>query len=405
MIRSSGSASTEDRPAYSASHPATSRERICLSLRVLSVEAKASPNREVVRNLAGIGWVDAYVVDQNNRDVILVGRRSSAWPSLHLDDLVLAIRSTWGTGSYPYCSLDPRPEDVRKITQILSQSGAITSVSDMRRLFRRVKDTWGPQTVVVGGVPRNSGYAHVLIAADYHMKKLSQGLVQVESIPSCIDIVLADARRSAEQSGRISPMGLSTSRFWFHVGKGEPTYQESEDIVCLDKCSVVVLTEKQRAAADGTLFDAGADDPNAKAFADALSGHLDHAACAVPEYADLINLYRLGALVEAMRLRNAPDKAGLDLKFYLRDFAYQMESPMPVSKPGLANSEEVTGNLTRGGLLYQYVLCPIVCGGVSMDMPITSAQFRKTQFPNLNRLRQATLASRPRHDALFWLIR
>lgn len=89
-------------------YPSNSGERICLSMRVLVTEAKADPGRAEVRDLAGIGWLEGYVVDAENQDVILFGRRSSKWPTLHMDDLVVNIQNVWQGNSYPYCSLDPR---------------------------------------------------------------------------------------------------------------------------------------------------------------------------------------------------------------------------------------------------------------------------------------------------------
>jgi len=368
------------------------------------VEAKKRPVRPEIATLAGVGRLEGFVVDPDNSDVILVGWRSENWPSLLLDDLAVNIRNVWNHEQQPYCSLDPRQEDVLKVNRLMSETGQMTSVADLDRFFARLKDTWGPQTVVVGGVPINSRHAHVMIDTDYHMKKLSQGLAQVDGIPSCIDLAIKAAEESIRTKGDVPALGMSMSRFWFHIGKDEPSFQENEggDILCLDKCSVVVLTEKQRAAADGSLYDSGGDDPNAEAFAKALSEHYDKAAAGAREYADLENLFRLSALLRAMYERNAARKVGLELGFFLEGYACQMETPMPSSMPGLANSKKAEGILTQGGATYQYVLFPLVCGGVSMDISISSRQFGKANSTRLDQLRQAVLESRPNRDAVFW---
>jgi hypothetical protein len=397
-----GGTSGEKEPA--GLHPSDSEDRICLSLRVLAIEAEKNPLRKEVETLAGIGWLEGFVVDPENQDVILIGRSSPKWPALHLDDLAVNIRNVWYGKPHPYCSLDPRPKDVIAVNQLASRARVVTSVDQMREFFKQLEEVWGPQSVVVGGVPRNSRHAHVMINADYHMKKLSQGLVELPGTRSLLGILLKDAETKIEKTGQIPALGMSMSRFWFHVGEGEPTYQESKGILCLDECSVVVLTEKQRAAVDGTLYDSGGDDPYAKTFAQELSDGFRQAATLVPEYADLENLFRLSALLHAMHFHKTADQAKLNLGFYLKDYDYQTETTMPLSLPGLANSEEAQGQVRLGGLLYQYVLFPMAFGGVSMEIAVDQKQFARTRTKQMNQLREAAVAARPSRDALFWHI-
>lgn len=388
--------------ASQTDHPSIAQERICLSMRVLSVEAKKVPLRKEVESLAGIGWLEGFVVDPDNRDVILIGRRAPNWPALHMDDLVVNMRNVWNREPHPYCSLDPRPQDVLKLNQLASQSGFVSSVDQMHSFFRKIKEAWGPQSVVVGGVPRNSRHALVMIDADYHMKKVSQGLVQLDGIRSYLDIVLDEVKRGIAKTGQIPPLGMSMSRFWFHMGKDEPTYQESKEIVWLDRCSVVILTEKQRATVGGTLYDSGEDDPHAGAFARELSDRFQKAATLVREYADLENLYRLSALLRAMLLRDAADRARLNIRFFLKDYNYQGETVIPTSLPGLANSKEARWQITQGGLVYQYILFPMACGGVSMEITIDERRFAQTKSKQLDQLREAVIGSRPSPGTLSW---
>lgn len=383
-------------------HPSKTQERICLSLRVLSIEAKKIPLRKEVENLAGIGWLEGFVVDPDNRDVILIGRLTPKWPALRMDDLVVNMRNIWKKEPYPYCSLDPWPKNVLELNRLASKAGNVTSVDQMHRFFKQLKEAWGPQRVVVGGVPMNSRHAHVMIDADYHMKKVSQGLVQLAGIRSGIDIVLDEAKRQIDKTGKIPPLGMSMSRFWFHVGKGEPTYQESEGIICLDRCSVVVLTEKQQSTVDGALYDSDEDDPQASVFAQELSERFQKVATVVPEYAELENLFRLSAVLRAMLFRDAVDRARLDLGFFLEDYKYMSETAMPPSLTGLANSKEVQGQVKQGGSLYQYVLFPIACGGVSMEINIDSRNFAKTKQVQLDKLMKSVISSRPGIETLSW---
>ncbi|OHB56976.1 MAG: hypothetical protein A2173_09260 [Planctomycetes bacterium RBG_13_44_8b] len=384
-------------------HPSSSEEKICLSLRVLSVEAEKKPLSDGVMTLAGIGWLEGFVIDPNNHDIILIGRFVPNWPTLYLDDLVVNMRNVWHRESYPYCSLDPRPQDVMNLNQLASRTGLVTSIEQMHEFFRQLGAAWGPQTVVVGGVPRTSRHAHIMIDADYHMKKLSQGLVEIPPIRSCLDIVIDDAKKRLNSTGQIPALGMSMSRFWFHIGRDEPTYQQSDEIICLEKCSVVVLTEKQRMAVDGTLSDDySQDDSHAGIFAQQLSEHFQQAAVQVSEYADLENLFRLNAILQAMRLYNAADQANLNLRFYLKEYVCQADSPMPDSLPGLANFKQAEEQFMQGSSLYQYILFPMSCGGVSMEITVSDKQFSKIDAARLNQLRRMVLQTRPTPDTLSW---
>lgn len=385
-------------------HPSVSGERVCLSLRVLAIEAAKNSHREEVATLAGIGWLEGFAVDPQNHDLILFGLRSSKWPSLHLDDLVVNIRNIWNGDTFPYCSLDPRPQDVTKVNQTSTQTGVVTSLEQMRRIYREIKEAWGPQQVIVGGVPRKSRHAHTMIAADYHMKKLSQGLVEVEGIRSIIDIALDNAKQSLNRTGQIPELGMSMARFWFHVGNNEPTYQEDEGIIVLDKCSVVVLTEKQRATVDGMLYDSGGEDPYAVTFARELSDNIREIATGFPEYANLENLFRLSAILHAMHFRNVIDRTNIDMSFYLNQYRYGMEKDMPQSLPGLTNHRETRGTIERGRAIYQYIFFPIISGGVSMEIEVVNANFEESDAKRLNRLRDLAFKARPNPEALSWLI-
>ena len=73
-------------------------QRIFLSLKVLSQEiSKAKkagkPIGREPERLAGLNWIEGFVVDRENQDLVLFGRQVCDRPSLHLDDLVVALRN------------------------------------------------------------------------------------------------------------------------------------------------------------------------------------------------------------------------------------------------------------------------------------------------------------------------
>ena len=391
---------TETFPSFD---PSRSGTRICLSLKVIDSESRLDPQKVQVREMAGIGWLEGYVIDTENRDIILIGRGHPRWPYIHLDDLVANMRNIWGNDPDPYCSLDPRPKDIRKLNQVSLDLSRAKGSDQKQDVLKRFSKAVGPQMVVVGGVPRNSRYAHIMIDADYYMKKLSKALVTLPGIPSCLDIQLQSADQ-AIRKGENPDMGLSMSRFWFHIAEDDPRFHEANGIVWLDRCSVVVLTERQRADSDGALYDSEEDDPVSRVFAGNLTKHFREASHKVPVYAQLENLFRLNAMVRAMYYRNAFKSAKLDLPFLLNQYAYQAESAMPDSLEGLMNTKELSGREKKGNRIQEYILSSIACGGVSMEMPVKQNQFIKPKESPLGHLRNSVLESRPTPETLSWTI-
>ena len=359
-------------------------ERVCLSLRVLERRADNAVFLHTrlpqdVASLGGIGYLEGYYVDPAGQgDLVLIGRRSKR-PALHLDDLIANLRNISVADKYPLCSLDPIPENVRRLQNLL----ATASFTSARSAAESIRQTMGPQRVVVDGVPRNSRHAHIMVDADYHMKKVSQGQIRLSGVISYLELVLRKAAAG----------GSSMARFWFHVARNAPLFEEEDDTVWLEKCRVVLLTEKQVATSSGMLHDVQDDDPNATAFADAMSKELPELTKTVPVYAKLVNLYRLRALLLAMRTRGAFKAAHLNTDRFLRRYKPYCDKTMPDSLPALANHRS-----SRSGH------AAVVCGGVGMDMSVVEQSFRKSSGVFLSRLRREALRRRPSRNAMTWVL-
>ena len=389
--------------AENTKHPSNSSKRICLSLKMLEKNVRNRNITETANNLGGIGWIEGFIIDPENQDIIIFGRQTDTWPCLILDDFVVNIRNIWNKQPYPYCSLDPQPENIRQLNAISPENKGISSSveKEMESFFNRFKETIGEQEIVVGGVPRKSHHANVMIDADYHMKKLSQGLVKLDGIPSIMDLALLDMKHSIEKQEPISSE-ISMSRFWFHIKKGDPIFTTDKNIILLKNCSVVVLTEKQLATADGKLFDSGGNNLNADKFAKCLSEKFQDIATLVLSYAKLENLFRLSALLKVMYIQDSLKHVNLDFSFYLKQYNYQYEYSMPPSLPGLVNGKKETISFKKGNYIYKHILFSMAAGGVSMEIPISPTQFKINQTQKLKKLHKKIINSRPNKTALYW---
>ena len=385
--------------ACALADPGRNEQRICLSLKMLG-ESVGKALRTGGRipdeclNLGGICLVEGYMIDlSGTKDVIIFGLKSKNRPSLRLDDLVANTRCQ--PGEYPYCSLDPKPANVAALLRYL-QSGS-DSMGEPATELKRILGLMGPQQTVVGGVPRNSREAHVMIGADYEMKAVSVGRKFVEGVVSAPDRCVAEAKAQAAKG--IAPLaaGGMMSRFWFHIEEGQPSFVRGTDIVAIDRCRMVVLTERQLASASGELSDAVGKDPHAEAFAREFSDYLNGPAVE-RIYADLENLFRIRALVLALAHDRALEQIGSSRERFLKAYTYRDEKPMAASLPPLGDYRKIDLN---GGRM---TLIPFAFGGVGMDMTVGDKSFRQSAAPKLTSLQAKILATRPRQDSLVWLV-
>ena len=385
--------------------------RIFLSLgklaeRISQCLSSGRPLPEECRTLSGIGYLEGYIVQQSNpKDIILFGLASKHRPSLKLDDLIVNMRSIAKGLGYPYCSLDPKLENTIALQHLFSTAGSMNSMAEMKAFFKKVQDTVGPQEVVIGGVPRNSRHAHVMIDSDYHMKKVSQAHISIDGVTSYIDHSLNEAVDNIKNGKPVPTSGVSMARFWFHIGKGSPKFQQGTDIVAIDHCNVVILNEKQKATASGELVDVIEDDPHAIAFANEMSEYLSvPGSSTVPSYADLENLFRLRALLLSMDFQSLFSSVGWSFSSFIPNYKYLDEKPMNPSMNGLTNYKEWTHEVSIGGMVYDYTLSPMVCGGVGMDMSIGKANYHKDLASKLFSFRMAALMARKSKNVLFWTL-
>lgn len=384
-------------------HPSASNERICLSIRVLEKEANRGNISNIAFSLAGIGWLDGVVVDRKNHDIILSGRVSKSWPSLTLDDFVVNLRNVMSEAQYPYCSLDPLPQNVLKLNSIMSHQVNISDRNQIELWVKQIEKAIGPQQVVIGGVPRDSHHAYIMINADYHMKKLSQGHVNIDGIPSMLDISISSLKKAMSEKKPII-MGSSMSRFWFHIKEGDPKFSMSNDAMLLDKCSVVVLTEKQRSTQDGKLYDSSENDAKAELFAKNLSYNFQNAATKTPFYAELENLYRLQVVLKVLYKYHLA-KNDFNFDFFLRRYNYKYKYTMKPSLPGLVNGKIETIETKHDSYVETLTLFPLVAGGVSMELPMFDSKFQYYNSKYADSFAKNVISSRPNENSLYWKIK
>ncbi len=247
-----------------------------------------------IKFMAGIQRIQYVIVQPENGDILL-GGPGEGWtvdaqgnvvgettgrPVIHLEDFIVALR-TADAANREYgisVSIDPTQEGQQRLRDLFRREGFDPSMK------QRIEDAMGPQTISLTGLPTDSRMAQVLVAADYHMKRLAMGFEQpaIDGLPSVLHM--------AEERGK----GFNQDpRFWM-----EPSYdaiQRSEDgnVWHISGPGAKALTENE--ATNGR----GKDHPIAVRWAENMTENFAALADADPVFAELQNIMDL-AVVAAM---------------------------------------------------------------------------------------------------------
>ena len=173
-----------------------------VSLRGLEAALQAAANDpqgkvpDDVRFLAGLQRIQYILVYPEQNDIVLAGPgegwkideqanvvgATTGQPALLLEDLLIAFRTVEAARREGISvSIDPTPEGRRNFEQFISRQATFTPA-----VVRGIEQSMGPQQVSYTGIPVNTHFARVLVAADYRMKRLAMHLDEapIDGLPS-----------------------------------------------------------------------------------------------------------------------------------------------------------------------------------------------------------------------------
>jgi len=368
-------------------HPSSSDKLRVFSLRRFcdSLLKESTPVTNSV-SLKGLGWVEGYVIDRENNDLLLFGREAESWPELKSDDLRLTIDKVRKGSQDPFCSLDPINGNVVAFEKAKERIPSRADSEELEAYLNYLIEVWGPQQVVVGGVPDSSHHAYTMLEADYTMKKMSLGLQTITPISSTLETVSEDNSEGSDASYQ------SSSRFWFVCREGHPEVLYEEDITTIDKLDVIIQTHAQGLNRQGELVDVEKVYPVSETWARRFSEYFPATAVQVKEFAELENLYRLLALFKAMKYQGHMDDVREVLDLFYHTCTYVRVYSIPETYKGLGNWS-FERNERR-------IYHQISTGGVHMNPKVISNQVEKRE--SLSKTRQNIKESIPQNAISNW---
>lgn len=277
--------------------------------------ADGTPLSAELQYMAGLQRIEYIVLSEDESDIIIAGPgegwttnakgnvvgKESGMPVIHLQDFMIAMRSVDSArqGQGVSVSIDPTAEGIRKWNQFSSAGQFDPS------LRTRIEEALGPQRVSLSGVPEDSHFSRVLLAADYKMKRLAMGLepAPLRELPSIIETI-------GRKDLRIS---RSAPRMWMECNY-QPVEKDADSTIWhLSGQGVRTQTEDTKFTANGSKVRSGKKMKIAEEWANSMTENYDALSAKEPIFRELRNIMDLSVVAAIIRNEDLKGRVGLEL--------------------------------------------------------------------------------------------
>lgn len=168
-----------------------------ISLKALEKEVERRDGRisDDMRYLAGLTRIEYVFYYPESKEIVIAGpagpwaagmdgtvlNASDGRPILQLDDLVVALRMFPPSGKSTDligCSIDPTQEGIARLNRFTSSNRVVNTPEQRMDYADEMVRQLGLNEITIHGVPENTQFAQILVAADYRMKLIGLGLAQ-----------------------------------------------------------------------------------------------------------------------------------------------------------------------------------------------------------------------------------
>jgi len=275
---------------------------------------------EEIRYLAGLQRIQYIVVDPEQHDIIIAGP-GEGWrvdehgnvvgvttgrPVMLLDDLLVAFRTVRAAQEQGIsCSIDPTADGLKRFMALIDdvQSASRNNRLNLEQAEPALREAMGPQTITITGVPTNTHLARVMVAADYHMKRLAMDIGSSPTdMPSYLDLLARSNDKAA------SP------RWWLACSYDNVARSEDGMVWELRGQGVKAMTEENAFAADGDVqAKSGKTSPMAQKWADMMTERYDELSGKIAVFGELRNIMDLCVVAAILEMHDLRTVAGCDL--------------------------------------------------------------------------------------------
>lgn len=289
-----------------------------LSSAIADVAAGKTPLSDELIYLAGLQRIDFVLLDRERNDICIAGPaepwrvtedgsvvgKTSGHSPIRLIDLMIAFASVEDARDGGIsCSIEPTAEGRRKL-QVMLRDVKLRPGQNPAALEPAMREAFGPQMILVDGVPTDSRIARTMVAADFEMKRIAMGLAPspVAGLPSYLEMA-----RNAAHGGGQNP------RWWMACDYDAISHDEAGTAWKLSGRRVRTMTDQDMVSKDGSVKASGKTNRLAQAWADKMTENYDEISVAIPVFADLENIMDLAVATTLIAQEGLANGAGLDL--------------------------------------------------------------------------------------------
>jgi len=271
--------------------------------------------------MAGLQRIEYIVLSPDKSDIILAGPgegfklndqgvvvgEKSGTPVIHLEDFLVAMRSVENArrGQGVSVSIDPTEQGVKQLQQFFNYLRK-NNMSFQPAMQAKVEQAMGPQPIRLTGVPSDSRFSQVLVAADYKMKRLGMGLEQapISNFPSFLEM----AQKAKVNNLKAAP------RFWMECNYEPIAKSEDGTVWQVRGKGVKALTQEEKFDTDGKKTGKKVKQNRfAKKWADTMTERFEELAAAEPAFQELRNVMDLSVIAAIIKSENLNKLVGLEM--------------------------------------------------------------------------------------------
>ncbi|MAG92629.1 MAG: hypothetical protein CMJ48_02590 [Planctomycetaceae bacterium] len=347
--------------------------------------------------LAGLQRIEYLFVFPETNDVVIAGPAEGFYPSmsgsvvgsengrpvLRLDDLLVALRSV-RRADHLGCSIDPEPGKLSAMTRYINANSSPATAGVIRGRYQRMKRILGMQNVSVTGVPEDSHYARVLVAADYRMKLISLGLEKpgVRGLSSHLSLLKGG--------------GNAIQRWWF-----TPLYdafQTNPDHTAFqfNGQRAQLMSQQEFVDAAGNRSNANFTKVSTQRFAKLFTQSFPELAERVPLFGELANLVDLAVLAALIDKEQIGEKTNWSMALFLdAQRAPIQTAEVPKQVASLVALKSLKGGRSIIGL---------VGGGVTINprRTLRDSEFSADESEALGTVRKESASTRVPQEHPWW---
>ena len=334
-----------------------------VSLRGIEAEVRKSlasgkPVPDAIWCLAGLQQVRYVLAYPDKKDIVIVGKGEgwkadvrghlvgvqSGRPVLLLDDLLTALRAAASPNrTVMSCSINPTPEGVRRLEALNRQ---LRPGANPQAVARAFEEQLGPQEISITGVPEDSHFARVMVAADYRMKRFSLAFEPspVRGLPTFVEMFRPSAAG-----------GSSMPRFWLQPEHRGLVRDDAGLAWELRGSTVRAMAETDFYDAQGVAHPTGQSDAISRKWAEIMTKRYDEVAQADPVFGKLRNCMDLAVVAALVVKEDLPGKVS-------HRFPVLMGSELPTAKLPAPKQVGTEASLVRKDRSWT-----VAAGGVQMN--------------------------------------